>query len=629
MNHRYKHSGAAIIVCLLLGLACGFALPTSAHATGSISGYITDDVTGQGIQGALVTLTLVNGTGPAPSDVLTDANGAYMFSTVNDGTYSVKASKLPEYSEVTWAGRYDSSTHGMVTTITVPNGGSANISLHRSTSSTVSGTVKNASSLLPISGASVKGTSTSGGINWSASTDATGSYSAQAVPGTYDIKAQAWGYSSVTHTVGLIGGSNTQDFLLTPLATTTLSGTVTDGTAGIPGATVTLYCVVSGDSAGVTLTAVTDASGNYSFTVPMGSTNTVGVSASGYYPPASQTVVASTNPTVVNFTLVALPPEPTRLRGQVIACGTGSLPVLTGSVLAFNVVGGIAQGEVARVPFDSANTYRFTGLPVGDYYLWAVPDDRVNYCPNYYSTTLPCTILDWHDATMVTLAASQQLSGVNIQVEGIASTNSGTSWTLFGTISVTAQAKRGDGNSTASYTDKPLDSVGVIARDSTGKIIKYEMTDAMGNFMMKNMPRGTYHLYVNRIGYDVVLKDSIVHLTSIDTPTVTVNFKMLRQGTTGVHDAPVSLPGAFALHENFPNPFNGATTMSFSLQHAGAVLLEVRDVLGRTVSTVVNGTMSQGDHAAQFNAAGLQPGVYFSRLASEGRAVVRPMVITR
>ncbi|MBP9211507.1 MAG: hypothetical protein KBF97_01845, partial [Bacteroidetes bacterium] len=61
-----------------------------------------------------------------------------------------------------------------------------------------------------------------------------------------------------------------------------------------------------------------------------------------------------------------------------------------------------------------------------------------------------------------------------------------------------------------------------------------------------------------------------------------------------VNDATVS---HFALHGNFPNPFNPSTTIRFSVPQTGLVRLTVTDVTGREVAVPVDGMMERGDHA--------------------------------
>jgi len=77
----------------------------------------------------------------------------------------------------------------------------------------------------------------------------------------------------------------------------------------------------------------------------------------------------------------------------------------------------------------------------------------------------------------------------------------------------------------------------------------------------------------------------------------------------------LEVPSEFALHPNFPNPFNPATEIQFDLPEAGNVSLVVYDVLGKEVANLVNGYREAGYHHATWNASGQASGVYFARFS--------------
>ncbi len=75
-----------------------------------------------------------------------------------------------------------------------------------------------------------------------------------------------------------------------------------------------------------------------------------------------------------------------------------------------------------------------------------------------------------------------------------------------------------------------------------------------------------------------------------------------------------ALPTKFTLEQNFPNPFNPSTTISFALPHAENVSLKVFDVLGRQVAVVVNEYRPAGVYQETFNAIELSSGIYFYQI---------------
>jgi len=105
---------------------------------------------------------------------------------------------------------------------------------------------------------------------------------------------------------------------------------------------------------------------------------------------------------------------------------------------------------------------------------------------------------------------------------------------------------------------------------------------------------------------------------------------MTRTSETGVLAGPAPAgPSHFTLGQNFPNPFNPATAIPFSIGETAHVRLAVFDMLGRLMSVLVDETVGPGEHRADFNASGRLPsGVYLVRLETAGAASSRKMVLT-
>ncbi len=89
------------------------------------------------------------------------------------------------------------------------------------------------------------------------------------------------------------------------------------------------------------------------------------------------------------------------------------------------------------------------------------------------------------------------------------------------------------------------------------------------------------------------------------------------------------LPVDFNLDQNFPNPFNPSTKISFSIPQSGMVNLAVYNSLGELVKVLVNEQMSQGKYNVDFDATGLSSGIYFYRLVSEGTVLSKKMILLK
>jgi hypothetical protein len=119
-------------------------------------------------------------------------------------------------------------------------------------------------------------------------------------------------------------------------------------------------------------------------------------------------------------------------------------------------------------------------------------------------------------------------------------------------------------------------------------------------------------------------------------PTATVTKKIVTtvNTVTGVDDGNFHVPGLFTLDQNFPNPFNPETAISFSLDKPGEVTLSVYDILGRTVTTLYQGYLATGQHQFRWNGTdgngqGVASGVYFYRLSSDQISLTRKMALMK
>ncbi|MBD3169379.1 MAG: DNRLRE domain-containing protein [candidate division Zixibacteria bacterium] len=94
-------------------------------------------------------------------------------------------------------------------------------------------------------------------------------------------------------------------------------------------------------------------------------------------------------------------------------------------------------------------------------------------------------------------------------------------------------------------------------------------------------------------------------------------------------DSGESLPARFALDKNYPNPFNAATNIAFSLDRAGKVDLDVYNILGQRVESLVDGFMEAGEHDITWNASEYASGVYFYRLSNGEKTVTKRMSLLK
>jgi hypothetical protein len=88
-------------------------------------------------------------------------------------------------------------------------------------------------------------------------------------------------------------------------------------------------------------------------------------------------------------------------------------------------------------------------------------------------------------------------------------------------------------------------------------------------------------------------------------------------------------PLAFALHPNFPNPFNPTTSISYDVATRSLVSLRVYDLLGREVAVLVDQAEDPGTHTVHFDAREFGSGVYFCTLKAAAFVGTRKLILIR
>ncbi len=159
-------------------------------------------------------------------------------------------------------------------------------------------------------------------------------------------------------------------------------------------------------------------------------------------------------------------------------------------------------------------------------------------------------------------------------------------------------------------------------------------TDADGELLWTTTVGDTLH----NVGMDLVELDENEYLIAgawIDFDIMVAKGWIARLGDIAVAvDDRADLPGGYALHANYPNPFNPTTTIGFDLPTAAVVSLAVYDILGREIMRLENRHMGAGYHQAVWNGRtgkGLEAptGIYFARLATPGYTKSIKMVLLK
>ncbi len=89
------------------------------------------------------------------------------------------------------------------------------------------------------------------------------------------------------------------------------------------------------------------------------------------------------------------------------------------------------------------------------------------------------------------------------------------------------------------------------------------------------------------------------------------------------------LPKSFSLSQNYPNPFNPVTEIRYALPRDCQVRLEVYDILGQKIATLVDGRQEAGYRSVRWDASGFASGIYFYRLQADDFIQTKKMILLR
>ena len=89
------------------------------------------------------------------------------------------------------------------------------------------------------------------------------------------------------------------------------------------------------------------------------------------------------------------------------------------------------------------------------------------------------------------------------------------------------------------------------------------------------------------------------------------------------------IPNDFALHQNYPNPFNPATKIEFAIPRTEFVILNIFNILGKKVETLVSKQLSAGNYSVTWDAADISSGIYFYKIEAGSFSETKKMTLVK
>jgi hypothetical protein len=105
---------------------------------------------------------------------------------------------------------------------------------------------------------------------------------------------------------------------------------------------------------------------------------------------------------------------------------------------------------------------------------------------------------------------------------------------------------------------------------------------------------------------------------------------VIKQGSTVLGIVPeLEIPREYALYQNYPNPFNPVTKVNFDLPERTFVKINVFDITGKVVKTLVNEERNSGKYVISFDGSDLSSGIYYYKLETDKFTDTKKMVLVK
>ncbi len=362
------------------------------------------------------------------------------------------------------------------------------------------------------------------------------------------------------------------------------------------------------------MSAVTDSLGNYQIRVLGGFEYVVFAKPfnKNYYPEfynnkrtfqEADRILVNSDVTDINFIIEQKPVYNNGITGLVKDFNTGD-PVQA-IVTAFKLQNGRFK-KFKSTRTDSLGNYSLENLIPGNYLVFARP--TLPYLPGYYKADT--VALRWRDADTVIVTENSFLTGIDINLITRPDTGfavvKGKVYNIFG---------------------EPVNTI-IYAFDLSGNLVSYTNSSNDGSYSLENMPAGDYTLIIDDPEYENTASNGTITLDYGTNSVLSKDLFVSPSSTTSVRNS-TAIPSGFTLSQNYPNPFNPSTTIRFTIPEKAHVVLEVYNLIGQKVATLINDEMNPGQYDVNFTANNLTSGVYLYKIQAGSFSSVKKMILLK
>lgn len=136
--------------------------------------------------------------------------------------------------------------------------------------------------------------------------------------------------------------------------------------------------------------------------------------------------------------------------------------------------------------------------------------------------------------------------------------------------------------------------------------------------------------FINSSGAEIaIISAEEIEFVGIDEESVQATVNTLSESVATSNEPLSKIPEEFILEQNYPNPFNPSTTISFSIPQASSVKIQVYNMLGKKVGTMLNRNLTAGRHQVSFDASALSSGIYLYQIKAGNYQQTRKMTLIK
>jgi len=108
-----------------------------------------------------------------------------------------------------------------------------------------------------------------------------------------------------------------------------------------------------------------------------------------------------------------------------------------------------------------------------------------------------------------------------------------------------------------------------------------------------------------------------------------ITLSVIQKSPVGITDLNIGIPTEFELSQNYPNPFNPVTHVRFGLPKTSRVKIELYNLLGQKVDTILENFLNSGYYVVDYDASSLPSGIYLYRLEGDGFSEIKRMILLK